>query len=34
MFIGRVGLLTLAFALARPPDRGEIVYVDESVMVG
>jgi len=34
MFVGRVGLLTLAFALARPPQRGEIVYVDESVMVG
>jgi len=34
MFVGRVGLLTLAFAMARPPERGEIVYVDESVMVG
>jgi trk system potassium uptake protein TrkH len=34
MFIGRVGLLTLAFALIRPPQRGEIVYIDESVMVG
>lgn len=34
MFIGRVGLLTLAFGLARPPARGEIVYVDENVMVG
>ena len=34
MFIGRVGLLTLAFALARPPKKGEIVFVDESVIVG
>ncbi|MCP4567795.1 MAG: TrkH family potassium uptake protein, partial [FCB group bacterium] len=34
MFIGRVGLLTLAFALARPPSRGEIVYAEESVMIG
>jgi trk system potassium uptake protein TrkH len=34
MIIGRVGLLTLAFALARPPKRGELVYLDESVMVG
>ena len=34
MIIGRVGLLTLAFALARPPQRGEVVYPDESVMVG
>lgn len=34
MFIGRVGLLTLAFTLARPPKKGEIVYLDEPVMVG
>ncbi|MCK5125092.1 MAG: hypothetical protein KAR42_02450 [candidate division Zixibacteria bacterium] len=34
MFIGRVGLLTLAFGLARMPRKGEIVYADESVMVG
>jgi len=34
MFIGRVGLLTLVFNLARPPERGEIVYLDEQVMVG
>ncbi len=34
MFIGRVGLLTLAFALARPPRPGEIVYPDELVMIG
>jgi len=34
MFIGRVGLLTLAFALARSPVRGEIVYAEEPVTVG
>lgn len=34
MFTGRVGLLTLVFTLARPPKRGEIVYLDEQVMVG
>jgi len=34
MFIGRVGLLTLAFALASPTRRGEIVYREEEVMVG
>jgi trk system potassium uptake protein TrkH len=34
MFIGRVGLLTLAFSLARPPQRGEVSYLDETVMVG
>lgn len=34
MFVGRVGLLTMAFSLARPPQRGEIVYSDEPVMVG
>lgn len=34
MFIGRVGLLTLAFTLARPPKKGELVYLDEPVMVG
>ena len=34
MFTGRVGLLTLAYALARPPKQGEIVYAEESVMTG
>ncbi len=34
MFAGRVGLLTLAFGLSRPPRKGEIVYSEESVMVG
>jgi trk system potassium uptake protein TrkH len=34
MFAGRVGLLTLAFALARPAKRGELVYAEESVMTG
>jgi len=34
MFIGRVGLLTLVFNLARPPRPGEVVYLDEQVMVG
>ncbi|MEE9441397.1 MAG: TrkH family potassium uptake protein [candidate division Zixibacteria bacterium] len=34
MFIGRVGLLTLAFSLARPAEPGEIVYAGESVMIG
>ena len=34
MFIGRVGLLTLVFTLAHPPKKGEIVYLDEQVMVG
>ncbi|MEW6411090.1 MAG: TrkH family potassium uptake protein [Candidatus Zixiibacteriota bacterium] len=34
MFIGRVGLLTLAFALARPSQRGEVIYREEEVMVG
>ncbi len=34
MFIGRVGLLTLILTLARPPRKGEIVYVEEQVMVG
>nr|MBN2277750.1 hypothetical protein [candidate division Zixibacteria bacterium] len=34
MFIGRVGLLTLVFALAREPKKGEIVYIEEQVMVG
>jgi trk system potassium uptake protein TrkH len=34
MFTGRVGLLTLAFALARPPKPGELVYAEESVMTG
>jgi trk system potassium uptake protein TrkH len=34
MFAGRVGLLTLAFALSRPPKQGEIIYSEENVMVG
>jgi trk system potassium uptake protein TrkH len=34
MFIGRVGLLTLAYTLARPVRRGEIVYAEQSIMVG
>jgi len=34
MFAGRVGLLTLAYSLARPPKQGEIVYAEESVMTG
>ncbi|MDD4052161.1 MAG: TrkH family potassium uptake protein, partial [candidate division Zixibacteria bacterium] len=34
MFIGRVGLLTLAYSVARPEKKSEIVYLDESVMVG
>ncbi len=34
MFIGRVGLLTLALSLARPRERGEIIYREEEVMVG
>ena len=34
MYIGRVGLLTLALALARGPERGEAVYIEEPVMVG
>lgn len=34
MFIGRVGLLTLVFSLTRPSKQGEIVYLEEEVMVG
>ena len=34
MFVGRVGLLTLAFALSAPRKRGEVVYREEEVMVG
>jgi len=34
MFAGRVGLLTLAFAMARPKSKGEIVYREEEVLVG
>ncbi|MCD6161299.1 MAG: hypothetical protein J7K40_02675 [candidate division Zixibacteria bacterium] len=34
MFTGRVGLLTLAFAFAKKPKQGEIVYSEESVMTG
>jgi trk system potassium uptake protein TrkH len=34
MFTGRVGLLTLAFSLVRLPKRGEVVYSEESVMIG
>ena len=34
MFTGRVGLLTLVLALARPTRVGEITYLDEDIMVG
>ncbi len=34
MFIGRVGLLTLAYGIARSPFRGEVTYSDEPVMIG
>jgi trk system potassium uptake protein TrkH len=34
MFAGRVGLLTLVFALARPSKRGELVFREEPVMMG
>ena len=34
MFAGRVGLLTLGMALVKPARAGEIVYLDEDVMVG
>ena len=34
MFIGRVGLLTLAFGLAKPPLRGDLRYAEEPVTVG
>jgi hypothetical protein len=29
-----VGLLTLAFSLARPTVRGEVVYSEEPVLIG
>jgi trk system potassium uptake protein TrkH len=34
MFCGRVGLLTLAYGLARVPVHGEIVYSEEQIMIG
>jgi trk system potassium uptake protein TrkH len=34
MFVGRIGLLTLAYSLARPDRRGEIEYKEENVLVG
>ena len=34
MFNGRVGLLTLVIILVRPQKRGEVVYLDEQIMVG
>jgi trk system potassium uptake protein TrkH len=34
MFIGRVGLLTLAFGLSRPHIRGDLVFAEEPVTVG
>lgn len=34
MFVGRVGLLTLAFSLSRGLRAGQLVYPDEDVMVG
>lgn len=34
MFMGRVGLITLAFALARAPRHKEITYLEEEIMIG
>ncbi len=34
MFVGRVGLLTVVYALSRPLDKAELIYVKEDVMVG
>jgi len=34
MFFGRIGLLTLVISLARPSQKGELVYTEEQVMVG
>lgn len=34
MFAGRVGLLTIAYGIARRPFRGEVAYSDEPVMIG
>lgn len=34
MFIGRVGLLTLAYSLAKLPEPGEVVFSEEPVMIG
>jgi trk system potassium uptake protein TrkH len=34
MFTGRLGPLALALAMGRPPKPGEVVYVEEEVMVG
>jgi trk system potassium uptake protein TrkH len=34
MFIGRVGLLTLAYLISRPEGSDRIVYSEENVMVG
>jgi trk system potassium uptake protein TrkH len=34
MFTGRVGLLTLVMALANPPRSGELVYIEEEVIIG
>jgi trk system potassium uptake protein TrkH len=34
MFAGRVGLLTLIFSLAGPSKPGEVVYIEEQVMIG
>ena len=34
MFIGRVGLITLAYALAQRPHRSEIRYLEEEIMIG
>lgn len=34
MFIGRVGLLTLAFGLSRPHIRGDLAFAEEPVTVG
>jgi len=34
MFTGRIGLLTLAYAVARPEGSDRIVYSEENVMIG
>jgi len=34
MFTGRVGLLTLVFAMARPQRKGEYMYAEEDIIVG
>jgi trk system potassium uptake protein TrkH len=34
MLIGKVGILTIAYSLAAPKKRNEIIYAEESIMVG